>query len=68
MSAWITLRGNQGRLRMPAEGAPAEGYPGHAAPSLTRASTEVTRDQSREAHHPARPLHSPEELCARKRF
>jgi hypothetical protein len=47
----ITLRGDQVRLRLPPEAAMAEGPPKNPAAPM---------DQSREAHHPARPLHSPE--------
>jgi hypothetical protein len=42
---------NQVRLRLPPKAAPAEGRPKGA---------DAPMNQSREAHHPARPLHSPE--------
>jgi hypothetical protein len=45
-----TLHGNQGRLRLPPSAARTEGPPRIADAPI---------DQSREAHHPAWPLHSP---------
>jgi hypothetical protein len=53
-SCRITLGGNQGRPGMPPQAAPAEGRPEGAAAPM---------HQSREAHHPARPLHSPEAVA-----
>ena len=47
----ITLRGNQARLRLPPQAAPAGGRPEGA---------DAPMNQSREAHHTARPHHSPE--------
>jgi hypothetical protein len=52
-----TVRGNQVRLRLPPKAALAEGQPKGAAAPM---------NQSREAHHPARPLHSPEGAMASK--
>jgi hypothetical protein len=46
-----TLSSSQGRLRLPPEAVRAEGPPEGAA---------VPLNQSREAHHSARPHHSPE--------
>ena len=46
-----TLGANRVRLRLPPQAAPAEGRPEGADAPL---------NQSCEAHHPARPLHSPE--------
>jgi hypothetical protein len=46
-----TRTGNQGRLEIAARAAPAEGMPRMRACCM---------DQLREAHHTARPLHSPE--------
>jgi len=46
-----TPSSNQGRLGLPPKAAPAEGRP---------ESADAPMHQSREAHHPARPLHSPE--------
>ena len=45
-----TVSSNQVRLRLPPEAARTEGSPEGAAAPM---------HQSREAHHPARPLHSP---------
>jgi hypothetical protein len=50
-SCAITVGGDQVRLRLPPKAAPAEGLPRGGDASM---------HQSREAHHPARPLHSPE--------
>jgi hypothetical protein len=44
---------------MAAEGDPAEGRPEGA---------DAPRNQAREAHHPARPLHSPEGAMSRMRL
>jgi hypothetical protein len=46
-----TMRGNQGRLRLPPQAVRTEGPPKGA---------DAPMNQSREAHHTARPLHSPE--------
>jgi hypothetical protein len=46
----LTLGGNQVRHEMPPKAAPAEGRPKGA---------DAPMHQSREAHHPARPLHPP---------
>jgi hypothetical protein len=51
MSCHTTLRGRQVRLRLPPKAATAEGRPQGADAPL---------NQSREAHHTARPHHSPE--------
>jgi hypothetical protein len=48
----LTLSGNQVRHEMPPKAAPAVGQPKGA---------DAPMNQSREAHHPARPHHSPEE-------
>jgi hypothetical protein len=45
-----TLRGNQGRLEIAAEG---------AADRRSAKNASAGMNQSREAHHSARPLHSP---------
>jgi hypothetical protein len=47
----VTLRGSHGRLSLPPQVAPAEGLP---------EGVDAPLNQSREAHHPARSLHSPE--------
>jgi hypothetical protein len=51
-----TLRGSQGRLRLPPKAARAEGPPRSRPRRI---------DQSREALYAARPLHSPEEAARR---
>jgi hypothetical protein len=51
MRCGTTVSSNQGRLRWPPEAARTAGPPKGAATPM---------HQSREAHHPARPLHSPE--------
>ncbi len=51
VSCSITLSDNQGRLETAAEGGAGRRHAKNAAAPM---------DQSREAHHSARPLHSPE--------
>jgi hypothetical protein len=50
-SIGTTLSRNQARLKLPPKAAPTKGRPEGAAAPM---------NQSREAHHPAWPLHSPE--------
>jgi hypothetical protein len=50
-SCQTTLGGNQVGVRLPPQAAPTVGRP---------EGVDAPMHQSREAHHPARPLHSPE--------